>query len=67
MNKPDPKFKVGDRCKYMYPIGSGQNQVLTCMDDNMVIKSEPEWDGRQWTYEIEGKCNPCREEYLELY
>jgi len=58
-SKIPPKFKKGDRCMYIYPVGKG---IMGVLDDNMVIESEdPFWMGDDWWYDIVGKVNPSAE------
>jgi hypothetical protein len=65
--KPNPKFKKGDRCVFVYPVGKGKNKKWEVLDDNMIINSEPFWYERDWYYNIVGKANPCNDAYLILY
>lgn len=69
-SKSNPKFKVGDRLVYM-----DENPDFTFpLDDDMVVSSEPFWksnenhpNGGYWAYPIEGKANPCPEDFLTPY
>ena len=51
--KSSPKFNVGDRCVYVYPIEFGKGRkVLSVLDDDMTISGEP-WRWYSWiTYKI---------------
>jgi len=70
--RPNPKFKKGDRCVYVYPVG--KYQTLQVLDNNMIIDSDPFWyeydnhpNKGYWQYSIIGKSNECPEDFLRLY
>ena len=73
--KSQPKFSVGDRCVYVYPIAFGTGRkVLSVLDDDMTISGEPFWydydnhpNKGYWLYPIDGKANECPEDFLILY
>lgn len=65
-----PKFKIGDRCVFVYSVGG----YLSVLDNNMIIKSEPFWyeydnhpNKGYWLYPIIDKANECPEDFLRLY
>lgn len=62
-----PKYKKGDRCVYVYPIG--KHKFLSVLDDNMIIEDEAFWneEKHEWYYPIVGKQNPTNENSLRLY
>jgi hypothetical protein len=61
-----PKFKKGDRCMFVYPIGKEQN--LGVLDDNMVIADDKVIRANNdWLYNIVGKANKTEEKFLKLY
>ncbi len=57
-----PLFRVGQRLAFVHPVG--KHNVMSVLDDNMVVSGEPEWNGQEWEYPIEGKANPSRESSL---
>ncbi len=63
--KNKPKYKKGDRCVFIYSVG--KEKIISVLDDNMVIDSEPIWYDDQWFYSIKGKANRTRENFLLLY
>jgi hypothetical protein len=63
--KTKPKYIKGDRCCLMYPVG--KNQLIECIDDNMVIDGKPTWRDNQWWYPIVDRANPCEEKLLDIY
>lgn len=67
--RPEPKFKKGDRCVFVYPVGKGKYQTWQVLEDDMVIDSDPFWDDEKddWYYDIVGKANPCNDRFLRLY
>lgn len=62
-----PRFKKGDRCVFVYPIG--KQKVLSVLDNNMIIDDEPFWNNirNEWSYPIKDKSNPSEESFLILY
>jgi hypothetical protein len=66
-NHEEPKFKKGDRCVFVYPVG--KYKIESVLDDNMVIQDEPFWneERQMWSYPIVGKANPTEEIFLRLY
>lgn len=65
--RPEPKFKKGDRCVFIYTVGKGKYKKWEVLDDNMIIDSEPFWNENDWYYDIVGKANPCNDTFLRLY
>lgn len=63
----DPKFKKGDRCVFVYPVG--KHRILSVLDNNMVIDDKPFWNEErsEWSYPIIGKANPTEENFLIQY
>lgn len=65
-----PKFKIGDRLVAM----DSNPDFITPSDDNMVVNGDAIWmdydnhpKGGYWSYPIEGKANPCPEDFLTPY
>jgi hypothetical protein len=68
--KSEPKFKIGDRCDFVWKVG----QINEVLDDNMVIENEPFWydyynhpNKGYWLYPIVGKANETPEDLLRLH
>ncbi len=40
-----PLFKVGQRLAFVHPVG--KHNVMSVLDDNMVVSGEPEWNGQE--------------------